>query len=82
MTHYSLNSGRLHVEVTLSHIIAFSLESEEVGVFAPLMELLNANLTPSQRSVAPRSSIVGVGELGHTSVQVCFSNILYLFPGN
>lgn len=82
MTHYFLNLGRLHVEVTVSDIIAFSLQSEEDGVFAPIMELLNASLTPSQRGVALRSSTVGVGELGRTSVQVCFSNILYLFPGN
>lgn len=75
---YFLNLGRPHVEVTQPGTIAFSLESEEVGGFVPLRELLNANLTPSQRGVALRSSVVGVGELGCALVQICFSNILYL----
>lgn len=58
--------------------IAFSLESEEVGGFAPLMELLNANLTPNQRGIVLTSSVVGVGQSGCALVQVCFSKILYL----
>lgn len=78
MVYYFLNLRSPHVKVTLTGTIAFSLESEEVGAFAPLMELLNANLTPNQRGIALTSSVVEVGQLGCALVQVCFSKILYL----
>lgn len=40
---------------------SFSLESKEDGIFASRMELLNVNLTPSQRDLALRSPTVGAG---------------------
>lgn len=71
VVHYFLNLRRFHVKVTLP------LAYNQID-FSPLMELLNANLTPNQRGVALTSSVVGVGQSGCALVQVCFSKILCL----
>lgn len=49
VVHYFRNSGRLHARGALPCILASGLESEEAGGLASRKELLNANLTPSQR---------------------------------